>query len=36
MSTNKVIPKDIEELENEEWFYSLDYVLQQLGPDSVL
>ncbi len=36
MSTNKVIPKDIEELENEEWFYSLDYVLQQWGPDRVV
>ena len=33
MNTNKNIPKDIEELENEEWFYSLDYVLQQWGPD---
>jgi pyruvate dehydrogenase E1 component len=36
MSTNKIIPKDIEELENEEWFYSLDYVLQQWGPDRVV
>ena len=36
MSTNKVIPKDIEELENEEWFYSPDYVLQQWGPDRVV
>ncbi|NCB69703.1 MAG: pyruvate dehydrogenase (acetyl-transferring), homodimeric type [Bacteroidia bacterium] len=36
MNTNKIIPKDIEELENEEWFYSLDYVLQQWGPDRVV
>ena len=36
MSALKVIPKDIEELENEEWFYSLDYVLQQWGPDRVV
>ncbi|MBP1676784.1 MAG: aceE, partial [Bacteroidetes bacterium] len=36
MNTNKFIPKDIEEIENEEWFYSLDYVLQQWGPDRVV
>ncbi len=36
MNTNKAIPKDIEELENEEWFYSLDYVMQQWGPDRVV
>ncbi len=36
MNSNKIIPKDIEELENEEWFYSLDYVLQQWGPDRVV
>ena len=36
MSALKVIPKDIEELENEEWFYSLDYVLQEWGPDRVV
>ncbi len=36
MINNKIIPKDIEELENEEWFYSLDYVLQQWGPDRVV
>ena len=36
MSALKVIPKDIEELENEEWFYSLDYVLQQWGPERVV
>jgi pyruvate dehydrogenase E1 component len=36
MSALKIIPKDIEDLENEEWFYSLDYVLQQWGPDRVV
>ncbi len=36
MDTNKKIPKDIEELENEEWLYSLDYVLQQWGPERVV
>ncbi len=36
MDTNKRIPKEIEELENEEWFYSLDYVLQQWGPERVV
>ena len=36
MNPNKMIPKDIEELENEEWFYSLDYVLQQWGPERVV
>ncbi len=36
MNPDKMIPKDIEELENEEWFYSLDYVLQQWGPERVV
>ena len=36
MNKNNIIPKDLEELENEEWFYSLDYVLQQWGPDRVV
>jgi pyruvate dehydrogenase E1 component len=36
MNSNKLIPKEIEELENEEWFYSLDYVLQQWGPERVV
>lgn len=36
MNSNKPIPTEIEELENEEWFYSLDYVLQQWGPDRVV
>ena len=36
MTRNKIIPKDIEELENEEWFYSLDYVLQEWGPERVV
>ncbi len=36
MSKDKVIPREIEELENEEWLYSMDYVLQQWGPDRVV
>lgn len=36
MNSNKLIPKEIEELENEEWFYSLDYVMQQWGPERVV
>jgi pyruvate dehydrogenase E1 component len=36
MNTDKIIPREIEELENEEWLYSLDYVLQQWGPDRVV
>ncbi len=36
MNSDKKIPREIEELENEEWLYSLDYVLQQWGPDRVV
>lgn len=36
MNSDKKIPGEIEELENEEWLYSLDYVLQQWGPDRVV
>lgn len=36
MKEYKLIPKEIEELENEEWLYSLDYVLEQWGPDRVV
>ncbi|MDX9748172.1 MAG: pyruvate dehydrogenase (acetyl-transferring), homodimeric type [Paludibacter sp.] len=36
MSKDKVIPREIEELENEEWLYSMDYVLQQWGPERVV
>lgn len=36
MDTNKKMPREIEDLENEEWFYSLDYVLQQWGPERVV
>lgn len=36
MTENKIIPKDIEDIENEEWLYSLDYVLQNWGPKRVL
>ncbi|MDD3195251.1 MAG: pyruvate dehydrogenase (acetyl-transferring), homodimeric type, partial [Paludibacter sp.] len=36
MNKDKVIPKEIEELENEEWLYSMDYVLQQWGPERVV
>ena len=36
MNNHKKISREIEELENEEWFYSLDYVLQQWGPERVV
>ena len=36
MAIDKIIPKEIEEIENEEWLYSLDYVLQNWGPERVL
>lgn len=36
MNTDKKIPREIEELENEEWLYSMDYVLQQWGPERVV
>ncbi|GAB1416805.1 pyruvate dehydrogenase (acetyl-transferring), homodimeric type [Paludibacter sp.] len=36
MNSDKLIPKEIEELENEEWLYSLDYVLEQWGPERVV
>lgn len=36
MDSNRKIPKEIEELENEEWLYSMDYVLQQWGPERVV
>ncbi len=36
MDKEKLIPREIEEIENEEWLYSLDYVLQQWGPDRVV
>ena len=36
MDEEKLIPREIEEIENEEWLYSLDYVLQQWGPDRVV
>lgn len=36
MKEDKLIPKEIEELENEEWLYSLDYVLEQWGPKRVV
>jgi len=36
MTNHKKISREIEELENEEWFYSLDYVLQQWGPERVV
>ena len=35
MAIDKIIPKEIEEIENEEWLYSLDYVLQNWGPERV-
>jgi len=36
MSDEKVNQKSIEELENQEWMYSLDYVLQHGGPKRVI
>ncbi|MCK9210496.1 MAG: pyruvate dehydrogenase (acetyl-transferring), homodimeric type, partial [Ignavibacteriaceae bacterium] len=36
MSNEKINQKSIEELENQEWMYSLDYVLQHGGPKRVI
>ena len=34
--TKKLTEKEINDIENEEWFYSLDYVLKNGGPKRVI